>query len=301
MNNNNVIELNNLTKYYGRNRGIHDISLQVKSGEIFGFIGPNGAGKSTAIRTMLGLIFATSGDVRIFDLPFKENREQILEYVGYAAAEIEYYETMRAKAFLEYAASFYKVDCKSEMYRLATLLELDLNKKIGDMSLGNKKKVGLIQAMQHQPDLLIFDEPTSGLDPLVQQKFFNELRAFRKRGATVLFSSHILSEVGRLCDRVAIIRSGKLIQVSTLSELQQSQYVHVSLITKGKDVALPVTFEVNQVERNENHLSFIYKGDVNELVHFVSQLDLVDIKIQEPDLETIFLHFYNDTESKVGE
>ena len=211
-----VISTKNLTKHYGKARGIDDLNLDIQQGEIFGFIGPNGAGKSTTIRTLLGLIKPTSGSATIFGKDITTDGPAIRERIGYLPSEVFYYDNMRVEDLLKYSASFYKKPrCETEqrMYQLAKLLDLDLTKKIDDLSYGNKKKVGIVQGLQHSPNLIILDEPTGGLDPLMQQTFFDLLLVENARGATILFSSHILSEVQKLCDRVAIIKEGKIIEL----------------------------------------------------------------------------------------
>ncbi len=209
-----VLQTSGLTKYYGKTRGIEDVDLQIEKGEIFGFIGPNGAGKSTAIRTLLGLIKPTRGSATIFGKDITTHGPQIRQSIGYLPSEVFYYDGMRVRDLLRYSASFYDKP-KQVMHRrieeLAELLQLDLTRKIDDLSYGNKKKVGIIQGLLHDPDLIILDEPTGGLDPLMQQTFFQLLRDENAKGVTILFSSHILSEVQKLCDRVGIIKDGKLV------------------------------------------------------------------------------------------
>ena len=201
-----IIEVNQLTKYYGKSRGIDDVSFNVEQGEIFGFIGPNGAGKSTTIRLLLSLIHPSSGSARVFGKDVTTQGPEIRSDIGYLPSEIFYYEGMKVNDLLKYSASFYKKDCSERSRELSEIMELDLNRRISDLSLGNKKKVGIVQGLQHSPSLLFLDEPTSGLDPLMQRKFFDLVRAENTRGVTVFFSSHILGEVQRLCTRVAIIR-----------------------------------------------------------------------------------------------
>src|SRR3954452_929200 len=228
----NVIEINNLTKMYGKSRGITDISFHVEEGEIFGFIGPNGAGKSTTIRTLLSLIYPTSGSAKIFGKDCVEFAPEIKKQIGYLPSEVFYYENMKVKDLLKYSASFYKKDCSKKIKELAEIMDLDLTKKIDDLSLGNKKKVGIVQGLLHEPKLIILDEPTSGLDPLMQQKFFELLEKENKKGATILFSSHILSEVQRLCNRVAIIKEGKIVTVEKISNLKENNYKRIKIETK---------------------------------------------------------------------
>jgi ABC-2 type transport system ATP-binding protein len=295
-----VIETKKLTKYYGKSRGIVDVDLTVEEGEIFGFIGPNGAGKSTTIRTLLSLIYKTSGEAKIFGLDCETEKVKILEDVGYLPSEVFYYDNMRALDLFRYSASFYKKDCADRIEELASLLQLDLKKKIEDMSLGNKKKVGIIQGLLHSPRLIILDEPTSGLDPLMQKTFFDLIKKENERGATVLFSSHILGEVQRICDRVAIIKDGRIVSVQKIGELQSSAYKNVSFTVKAevlasRDGAGLQAFNVRgaqNVEVSGQSVSFIFKGDVNALLSEIGKYPLVNVDITEPTLEEIFMHYY---------
>jgi ABC-2 type transport system ATP-binding protein len=291
-----VIETKKLTKYYGKARGIIDVDLTVYEGEIFGFIGPNGAGKSTTIRTLLSLVYKTSGEARIFGLDCEKDKVKILEDVGYLPSEVFYYDNMRAIDLFRYSASFYKKDCTRRIEELADILQLDLKKKIEDMSLGNKKKVGIIQGLIHSPRLIILDEPTSGLDPLMQKTFFDLIKKENERGATVLFSSHILSEVQRICDRVAIIKDGRIVKTHKISELRQDAYKKVSFTVKpdgGKPDGISVEGAQN-LEIQGDTVSFIFKGDVNALLRALCGYPLANIDIAEPALEEIFMHYYAD-------
>lgn len=290
-----VIETKDLTKYYGKARGIVDVNLTVEEGEIFGFIGPNGAGKSTTIRTLLSLIYKTSGEAKIFGLDCEQDKVKILENVGYLPSEVFYYDNMRAIDLFKYSASFYSKDCSAKTKELADILQLDLNKKIEDMSLGNKKKVGIIQGLLHSPRLIILDEPTSGLDPLMQKTFFDLIKKENERGATVLFSSHILSEVQRICDRVAIIKEGRIVKTQKISELRQHAYKSVSF-TVREDANLH-SFEAlgaSNVNVTDSNVSFIFKGDINALLSEIGRYPLTNIDITEPTLEEIFMHYYSE-------
>lgn len=288
-----VIETKNLTKSYGKARGIVDVNIQVKAGEIFGFIGPNGAGKSTTIRTLLSLIHRTSGESYIFGLDCEKDKEKILEEVGYLPSEVFYYDNMKASELLRYSAGFYKKDCTKRINELAEALELDLNKKIEDMSLGNKKKVGIIQGLLHSPKLIILDEPTSGLDPLMQKKFFEIIKEENERGATVLFSSHILSEVQRICDRVAIIKDGKIIRTQKISELTQNSYKKVAVVFENQADAKTLNVpSATKVEITDASVSFIYSGDCNILINELGKYRLTNVEITEPSLEEVFMHYY---------
>lgn len=293
----NAIEINSLTKYYGKARGIEDVTFNVKEGEIFGFIGPNGAGKSTTIRTLLSLIYPTNGSAKIFGMDCVKDAAKIKMNIGYLPSEIFYYDGMKVKDLLNYSASFYKKDCSKRIKELAKVMELDLNRKIDDLSLGNKKKVGIVQGLLHEPKLIILDEPTSGLDPLMQQKFFQLLKEENEKGATILFSSHILSEVQRLCTRLAIIKEGKIIKIEDMSSINENNYKKfkieaVSNIQKNYFKTEGVT----NLEIEGNEASFLYKGDLNTIMQKVSELKLENISIVEPDLEEIFLHYYEREE-----
>lgn len=289
----NVIEIKNLTKTYGKARGITDISFNVEEGEIFGFIGPNGAGKSTTIRTLLSLIYPTSGSAAIFGKDCVEFAPEIKKEIGYLPSEVFYYDNMKVKDLLKYSASFYKKDCSKRIRELAEIMDLDLNKKIDDLSLGNKKKVGIVQGLLHEPKLIILDEPTSGLDPLMQQKFFELLEEENKKGATILFSSHILTEVQRLCNRVAIIKEGKLITVEKISTLQENNYKKFKIETKSPlDQNYFQINGVNNVEVKGNITSFLFKGNINTVMKKIADTEIANLWIEEPDLEEIFMHYY---------
>ena len=287
-----IIQTDQLTKYYGKARGIIDVSLQVEEGEIFGFIGPNGAGKSTTIRLLLGLIFPTSGRATIFGKDVIKDGPEIRQDIGYLPSEVFYYERMKVIDLLKYSASFYRNASEERMYELAEIMELDLNRRIEDLSYGNKKKVGIVQGLLHRPRLLLLDEPTLGLDPLMQRKFFDLIREENARGATVFFSSHILGEVQRLCNRVGIIKEGRIIEVSDIRTLQQNNYKRIYV---AADVIPDDYFDlpgVTNLEQTNGGVRFFYKGDIDAIVARISALDLIDVTIEEPTLEEIFMHYY---------
>ncbi|WFD10985.1 ABC transporter ATP-binding protein [Tepidibacter hydrothermalis] len=293
----NVIETNNLTKTYGKSRGIDDISFSVKEGEIFGFIGPNGAGKSTTIRTLLSLIYPTSGSAKIFGKDVSEYGPEIKKEIGYLPSEVFYYDNMKVIDLLKYSASFYKKNCNKRIDYLANTMNLDLNKKIDDLSFGNKKKVGIVQGLLHEPKLIILDEPTSGLDPLMQQKFFDLLEEENKKGATILFSSHILTEVQKLCDRVAIIKEGKIVKLENMSTLKENTYkkFKIEMLSKLHKDYFNIA-GVNKLKLKGNTVNFIYKGDINAVMKKISSIEISNIWIEEPDLEEIFMHYYSEEE-----
>ncbi len=270
----NVIETRKLTKTYGKNRGIDGLELTVKEGDFFGFIGPNGAGKSTTIRTLLGLISPTSGSAKVLGYDCVKEKTKILENTGYLPSEINFYNGMKVKDVIRYSAGLRGVKCGEKAALLAERLGLDLNRKVNELSLGNRKKVGIVCAVQHSPKLLILDEPTSGLDPLMQREFFAILNEENKRGATIFFSSHILSEVQNYCRTAAFIRDGGIIMCDSVEKLEETGTKKVSVKTA------------------EGTEEYLFKGDVNELLQKLAARKVLDVTITEPSLEEIFMEYY---------
>ena len=289
-----IIEVNKLSKYYGKAkaRGIVDVSFNVDEGEIFGFIGPNGAGKSTTIRLFLSLIFPSSGNAKIFGKDCIEFGPEIRQEIGYLPSEVFYYEGMKVLDLLKYSASFYKKDSTKRMYELAEIMELDLKRKIDDLSYGNKKKVGIVQGLLHQPTVIILDEPTSGLDPLMQQKFFNLIKDENKRGATIFFSSHILGEVQKMCNRVAIIKDGSLVNIQDIKTLQKDNYKKIEVSAADLDEKRFAVTGVSNLTKDNGGLKFFYKGDINQIMRIILEKEVSDVTIEEPTLEEIFMHYY---------
>ena len=286
-----IMQLNGLTKFYGKTRGIEDVTFGVGEGEIFGFIGPNGAGKSTTIRTLLALLRPTRGSASIFGADCRKNAHVIAQDVGYVPSESAYYDKIRVRELLAYTAKLYKKDCKDKTAELCERLSLDPKRKIADLSFGNKKKVGIVSALLHSPKLIILDEPTAGLDPLAQQTFFEILREENSRGATIFFSSHILSEVQKLCKRVAILKEGRLAGLQTVSELRESGYKRVTVTAKS--LIPPGYFSsAGGLETEGTRAAFVYQGDINALFKQIAGLPIDDALIEEPSLEEIFLHYY---------
>ncbi len=287
-----VIEVNQLTKYYGKSRGIVDVTFNVEEGEIFGFIGPNGAGKSTTIRLLLSLIHPTSGSAKVFGMDVVSRGPEIRRDIGYLPSEVYYYEGMKVIDLLKYSASFYPGDHTQRIQELSETMELELHRRISDLSYGNKKKVGIVQGLLHSPKLLFLDEPTSGLDPLMQRKFFDLIRKENTRGVTVFFSSHILGEVQRLCTRVGIIREGRIVEISNIRTLQQNNYKKVSLTVDGSN---PLSFDmpgVTNLQAENGTVHFFFKGDINAVLQKISSVQVTDVTIEEPTLEEIFMHYY---------
>ncbi len=287
-----VIQVDQLTKYYGKARGIVDVSFEVEEGEIFGFIGPNGAGKSTTIRLLLSLIYPTSGSATIFGKDCIEHGSELRKDIGYLPSEVYYYERMKVIDLLKYSASFYDKDCTERMHELAELMELELHRRIEDLSYGNKKKVGIVQGLLHRPNLLFLDEPTAGLDPLMQRQFFQLVREENQRGVTVFFSSHILGEVQRMCNRVGIIKEGRVIEIADIRTLQQNNYKKVRVAADELDAARFEIPGVTNLERRNGVVSFFYKGDINMVLQKIGEITVSDVTIEEPTLEEIFMHYY---------
>lgn len=270
----NVIEISNLTKNYGKNRGISDVSFSVQEGEIFGFLGPNGAGKSTTIRSMLGLIQFEKGSIQILGKDSRKEKQKILQEIGYMPSEAMFYPNMKVKEMIQMAAAVRKEDCSEEARKLCERLQVDVDKKISELSLGNRKKVSIVCAMQHRPRLFIFDEPTSGLDPLMQTEFFRLIQEYVEEGASCMISTHVLSEIKSYCKRVAIMKEGKLQCVDEVKNLTQTAAKRVHMICDGKKE------------------SFLFEGNVNDLVKKLAKHDISDILIEEPSLEEVFMQFY---------
>lgn len=284
-----AIKTDNLTKYYGKSRGIIELNLSVEKGECFGFIGPNGAGKSTTIRTLLGLISPTSGSAQIFGKDITKEKELILQNIGYLPSEAVFYSGMRVKDVLKLSADMRKMNCAEEAGKLCDRLQLDTSRKVDELSFGNRKKVAIVCALQSNPELLILDEPTGGLDPLMQREFFDIIRERNSSGTTVFLSSHILSEIQRNCTRAAIIREGKIIVCDSVNELAKTNAKRVTL--HGSAALDGLDGIRDRVEMNDS-VTFLYNGDMDVLLGRLSAGHITDLTISEPDLEEIFLHYY---------
>lgn len=287
----NAIQLSNLTKYYGKSRGILNLNLDVKEGEFFGFIGSNGAGKSTTIRTLLGLITPSSGQAKIFDETIRKRNPQIRSHIGYLPSEAVFYRGIKVKDLLKLSADLHHKNCSAEREILCRRLQLDVNRKVDELSFGNRKKVAIVSALQHQPKLLILDEPTSGLDPLMQREFFHIIRERNEQGATVFLSSHVLSEIQRNCTRAAIIREGRIIACDRVEALSKTNAKRISV--QGQ-VSLDSLEEIRDLKENDGIFSFLYGGDIHRLLETLSAGTITDLSISDPDLDEIFLHYYEN-------
>ena len=285
----NVIETNALTKFYGTSRGIVDVTLTVGEGDLFGFIGPNGAGKSTLIRTLLGLIAPTSGRARVLGRDVVTDRTEILKDIGYLPSEAAFYNGMKVKDILDLSAKLRRTNCQSEQMRLCERLELDTSKRVNQLSLGNRKKVGIVCALQHKPRLYILDEPTSGLDPLMQKEFYTILKERNDEGATVFLSSHVLSEIGRYCKSAAVIREGRILVSDSVTRLGHTGVKRVTLRGMSEMPDIPNTRNVHMINGN---VHFLYSGKATELTRELCRFSFEDVTISDPSLDEIFMHYY---------
>ena len=276
----NAIEISNLTKTYGKNRGVSGISLEVKKGDIFGFLGPNGAGKSTTIRSMLGMLKFQEGTIKILQMDAVKQQKEILRKVGYMPSEAMFYPSMKAKDVIRFAAKARNLDCTQEADRICQILEVNMDKRIEELSLGNRKKVSIVCAMQHKPELLILDEPTSGLDPLMQEAFFKLILEYNSQGTTCFLSSHVLSEVKKYCKNAAIIKEGKIIRVDSVENLSKSNLRRVRIWEDGQEKA------------------FSYTGDMKKLIGELDGRNIEDLLIEEPSLDELFMPYYEQESHK---
>jgi ABC-2 type transport system ATP-binding protein len=296
-----AIRTEGLTKFYGKARGIVDVDLEVRAGEIFGFLGPNGAGKSTTIRILLDLIRPTSGKASVMGMDAQAETVRVRQAVGYLPGEASFYDELSGNAFLDLVARVGNRE-SSRRAELLERLELDASRKIARYSRGMKQKLAVVAALQHDPELLILDEPTSGLDPLGQQEFYAILREFSARGRTVFFSSHVLSEVERLCDRVAVIREGRIVAVDEIAALREKM-VRRLVVTFAEPVAAG-RLEVpgaKVVSTEGERVTMEVTGGLDGLIKRLAQFEIVDMEFDRPSLEQTFLEMYAGEESEGGD
>ncbi len=286
-----MLKIDKLTKYYGKIKGIENLSLELNEGEIFGFIGPNGAGKSTTIKCIMNLINKNSGDIYIDGKINSKDDLELKEIIGYLPSEISLYDDMTVKQILDYNAQFYKKDTSFKRKELVTKFQLDESKKIEQLSLGNLKKLGIVLALVHDPKLIILDEPTSGLDPIMQDVFYNILKEEREKGNTIFYSTHILSEIKKICDRVGIIKDGNLIKVETLKEMKNNNLVIVTI--KSRKIAnIKTELKLKILEENEEEIKILYNDDINKLIKLLECYNLEKLLIEELSIEDMFIHYY---------
>ncbi|MDO5555955.1 MAG: ABC transporter ATP-binding protein [Clostridia bacterium] len=286
-----ILKITNLTKYYGNILGVKDLSLTLNEGEVFGFIGPNGAGKSTTIRSVMNLINKTNGTILINGKEFNKDDIKTKELIGYLPSEIHLYEDLTVKKMLDYHESFYNKDIHKRRCYLVEKLKLDETKNIEDLSLGNSKKLGIVLAFMHEPKLLILDEPTSGLDPIMQQVFYELLEEEKKKGTTIFYSTHILSEISKICDRVGIIKEGHLLKIESMKEMHKKNLTFVT-IESNEAEKIASTLKVEIISKKENIVKFKNTLSSNLLLKELIKYKIDKILIEEPSLEDIFLHYY---------
>lgn len=286
-----ILQIDNLSKYYGKQKGVEHVSLALEEGEIFGLIGPNGAGKSTTIRSVMNMLNKTEGTVTFLGRPLEKNSIDLKRQIGYLPGEVFLYEDMKVSQMLDYHQTFYKEDLSERRKYLVEVLQVDESKKIEDLSLGNRKKVGIVLALMHNPKLLILDEPTSGLDPIMQKQFQNLLKEEKQRGTTIIYSTHILSEVSQLCDRVGIVRDGRLIQVDEVENLSRHTLQHVTVVSADAG-RIAEELHLKEYDLNVDTLKFSYDGDINALLKVISSYPITHLNIEEPSIEEIFMHYY---------
>lgn len=291
-----MIELDRLTKRYGDARGIEDVSLRIGAGEVFGFLGPNGAGKTTTIRTMLGLLRATRGHARVFSLDSRTDARAVHARLGNLPGDFAYEPRLTGRELLRYLADLRGLRDLGRAEELAARFHAELDRPLGQLSRGNRQKIGLVQAAFHGPELLVLDEPTSGLDPLMQEAFLRFVADERERGRTVLLSSHDLDEVERVCDRVAIIREGRLIAVEDVAGIVGRAYRHVTLelaerVDPDEFRRLPGVIDLVSDGRR---VTFKATGDLDAVIKAAARHTVVDLELVHPTLEEVFLTYYGD-------
>jgi ABC-2 type transport system ATP-binding protein len=289
-----VIQTEELTKYYGRSRGIEEINLSVKEGEVFGFLGPNGSGKTTTIRILLDFIRASSGRAKLFGMDVHAESIRIKSRIGYLPGEYGMYEKMTADKYLEFLGSLRSDKDPPLKDRLIELFGLDVSRRIKSFSHGNKQKLGLVQAFMHDPELLILDEPTNGLDPLIQQRLYELILELKERGKTIFFSSHVLSEVERVCDRAAILREGKLVALHEISDLKKVRLKTIEITFKQElDESIFDVEGVRKIEKNAHTIRLWIDSNINGILRIISQYPIDNISCRDASLEDVFLEYYS--------
>lgn len=286
-----IVTTKKLTKTYGKSRGIKDVNISINKGEIYGFIGPNGAGKSTTIKILLNFINKSAGEAEVFDKDVSKFTDDIKKDIGYVPSEVKYYKEVRAKDIIDYAVSFYQDIDKEYVQELCDYFELDEKKKIEELSLGNKKKVAIIQALINKPKLLILDEPTGGLDPILQAKLFEKLLELKKQDVTIFISSHNLAEVEKFCDKVAIIKNGEIVDIIEIATQKANLKTIITINAKECEKEL-----INNIDeilyKDSDMIKFTLRGDVNSLISSLAKINIQGICIKEESLEDKFIKYY---------
>ncbi len=289
-----IMDIRGLTKYYGDVVGIEDLDLKVYPSEIMGFLGPNGSGKTTTIRACLDLLRKTDGEVKIFGLDSHEDSLEIRRRTGYLPGDFGMYDDLKVKTILRYLLSQSGVSDETKMTALARRFDLDINRRYGELSKGNRQKVGIVQAFMANQDLILLDEPTSGLDPLMQQKIYDFLREEKAKGKTIFMSSHILAEVEEICDRVAIIRGGRLQVVEDINSLKEK--MGKRLIVDFENKVDPSIFDiqgVDDIQIEEKTATMIVTSNLDEVIKKVSKQNIVNMSLETFSLDQLFLTYYS--------
>ena len=286
-----ILEVKNLTKYYGKALGAKEISFTLNKGEVFGFIGPNGAGKSTTIRSIMNLINKTSGEVYFRGKKLEKNNIYQKQEIGYLPSEIHLYDDMTVKEILDYHESFYNINTHNKRCELVKRLKVDEKKKIEELSLGNMKKVGIILALMHSPKLLILDEATSGLDPVMQEDFYKLIKEEKEKGTTIFYSTHILNEVSKICDRVGIIRNGHLLKIETMEDLKEKELTFITIVSNEIE---KIEKELNMIpiEKAKDMIKIKNTLEINKLIKILGKHKIEKLFIEQATIEDIFLHYY---------
>jgi len=286
-----MLEIKNLTKYYGNVLGIKNLTLSLNEGETFGFIGSNGAGKSTTIRSIMNLINKNEGTIFVNGEEFNKDNVYLKELIGYLPSEINLYEDLTVKEIFDFHEGFYSKNIHKRRIDLVKRLKLDESKKIEDLSFGNLKKVGIILSLMHSPKLLILDEPTSGLDPIMQQVFYEILKEEKEKGTTIFYSSHILSEVSKICDRVGIIKNGELLKIETIEEIENKNLVYVTITSNDNDKIIS-ELKIDNYDKNDCTIRFQNSMSIDSLIKCLSKYQIDKMLIEEATLDDVFLHYY---------
>lgn len=286
-----ILEIKKLKKYYGDIRGVEDVNMKIKEGEVYGFIGPNGSGKSTTIKTIMSLINATSGNVYINGKELDKNDLEIKKVIGYLPSEIKLYDDLTAKEILDFHESFYDKNLSKRRKDLVNLLKLDESKNIEELSLGNLKKLGIVLALMHEPKILILDEPTSGLDPIIQNIFYELLLEEKKKGTTILYSTHILSEVSKICDRIGFIKDGVIIKEDNIKNIEENSMTYLTIESDELD---KIKKELNMkiIAETDNLVKFINTLKPNELLEILSKYKISKLLVEEVSIEDLFIEYY---------
>lgn len=290
-NNEPILEIKNLKKYYGKIRGIEDVSIKLNSGEAYGFIGPNGAGKSTTIRTLMNLINKTSGSIFIDGKEFNKDDIELKNIIGYLPSEVHLYDDLTVKQMLDFHESFYSKDYSKRRKRLVKLFKLDESKKVEDLSLGNSKKLGIVLAFMHEPKILILDEPTSGLDPIMQNVFYELLLEEKEKGTTILYSTHILGEVSKICDRIGFIKDGKIIKEDSVKNIEKDNMTYLTVVSEEIEKIKKV-LNLKIISEHDNKVKFMNNLSPNEVMNKLSKYNIDKLLIEEVSMEDLFMEYY---------